>query len=139
MQRERRVTTSTPHIFTVDVEEYFQVHAFEGVIRRSEWPALPSRVAHNVEVLLELLAESDVTATFFILGWVADRHPHVVRRIAEAGHEIASHGWWHYRVTTLQPEEFREEVRSSKALLEDISGQIVSGYRAPSFSITPDS
>jgi polysaccharide deacetylase family protein (PEP-CTERM system associated) len=139
MQRERKMTTSTAHIFTVDVEEYFQVHAFEGVIRRSEWPALPSRVEQNVDVLLDLLAEHDVIATFFILGWVADRHPQVVRRIAEAGHEIASHGWWHYRVTTLQPDEFREDIRSSKALLEDISGQQVSGYRAPSFSITPDS
>lgn len=138
MQRERRVPTSTAHIFTVDVEEYFQVHAFEGVVRRNEWPSLPSRVAQNVDVLLNLLAEHDVIATFFVLGWVADRHPHVVRRIASAGHEIASHGWWHYRVTQLQPDEFREEVRSSKALLEDITGQPVSGYRAPSFSITPD-
>src|SRR5438270_5234207 len=85
---------STAHIFTVDVEEYFQVHAFEGVIRRSQWPTLPSRVAQNIEVLLDLLARYDVTATFFILGWVADRHPNVVRRIASAGHEIASHGWW---------------------------------------------
>jgi polysaccharide deacetylase family protein (PEP-CTERM system associated) len=139
MHHERRVTTSTAHIFTVDVEEYFQVHAFEGVIRRSQWPALPSRVEQNVDVLLDLLAENDVIATFFVLGWVAERHPHVVRRIAAAGHEIASHGWWHYRVTSLQPEEFREDIRSSKALLEDISGQHVTGYRAPSFSITPDS
>ena len=133
------MTTSTAHIFTVDVEEYFQVHAFEGVIRRSEWPAQPSRVARNVDVLLDLLAEWDVIGTFFVLGWVADRHPQVVRRIAAAGHEIASHGWWHYRVTSLQPDEFREDIRSSKALLEDISGQPISGYRAPSFSITPDS
>ncbi len=139
MQLERRVTTSTAHIFTVDVEEYFQVHAFEGVIRRSQWPALPSRIAHNVDVLLDLLAEHSVVATFFVLGWVADRHPNVVRRIAEAGHEIASHGWWHYRVTALQPEEFREDIRSSKAILEDISGHPVLGYRAPSFSITPGS
>ena len=139
MHRERRLNTSTAHIFTVDVEEYFQVHAFEGVVRRSEWPTLPSRVVHNVEVLLDLLAEHDVTATFFVLGWVADRHPQIVRLIAEAGHEIASHGWWHYRVTSLQPDEFRDDIRSSKALLEDICGQSVTGYRAPSFSITPDS
>lgn len=128
-----------PHIFTVDVEEYFQVHAFEGVIRRNEWPTLPSRVAHNVDMLLDLLAEHDVIATFFVLGWVADRHPHVVRRIADAGHEIASHGWWHHRVTSLEPDEFREDVRASKTLLEDISGRLVAGYRAPSFSITPES
>jgi len=139
MQREQMMTTSTAHIFTVDVEEYFQVHAFEGVIRRNEWPSLPSRVADNVDVLLDLLAEHDVIATFFVLGWVADRHPQVVRRIAAAGHEIASHGWWHRRVTELQPEEFREDIRTSKELLEDIAGQPISGYRAPSFSITPDS
>ena len=139
MQHEPRGVTSTAHIFTVDVEEYFQVHAFEGVIRRTDWPSLPSRVARNTDVLLELLAEHGVTATFFVLGWVADRYPQIVRRIAQEGHEIASHGWWHYRVTSLQPDEFREEIRSSKALLEDISGQIVTGFRAPSFSITPES
>ncbi|HEY2378003.1 MAG TPA: XrtA system polysaccharide deacetylase [Gemmatimonadaceae bacterium] len=130
---------STAHIFTVDVEEYFQVHAFEGVIRRTEWQDLPSRVARNVDSVLELLSEHGASATFFILGWVADRHPHVVRRIAEAGHEVASHGWWHYRVTSLEPEEFREDIRASKSLLEDICGRPVTGYRAPSFSITPDS
>src|SRR5256885_13278966 len=97
---------SRANIFTVDVEEYFQVHAFEGVVRRSEWPSLPSRVSQNVEVLLDLLAEHDAVATFFVLGWVADRHPHVVRRIADAGHEIASHGRWHYRVTALEPGSF---------------------------------
>lgn len=137
MQRAT-MTTSAAHIFTVDVEEYFQVHAFEGVVRRQEWAAMPSRVGENVDRLLDLLAEHDVLATFFVLGWVADRHPGVIRRIYEAGHEIGSHGWWHYRVSELQPEEFREEVRSSKALLEDITGQAVSGYRAPSFSIQPD-
>lgn len=130
---------STAHIFTVDVEEYFQVHAFEGVIRRNEWDDLPSRVAQNVDLILELLNEHNALGTFFVLGWVADRHPHVVRRIAEAGHEIASHGWWHYRVTSLEPDEFREDIRASKSLLEDISGRPVTGYRAPSFSITPES
>lgn len=130
---------STAHIFTVDVEEYFQVHAFEGVIRRNEWPDLPSRIAQNVDTVLELLSEHDAFATFFVLGWVADRHPHVVRRIADAGHEVASHGWWHYRVTSLEPDQFREDIRAAKSLLEDICGQPVAGYRAPSFSITPDS
>lgn len=130
---------STSHIFTVDVEEYFQVHAFEGVVRRTDWPDLPSRVAQNVDVVLETLSDRAATGTFFVLGWVADRHPHVVRRIADAGHEIASHGWWHYRVTSLQPDEFREDIRASKGILEDICGRPVTGYRAPSFSITPDS
>ena len=139
MQRESRPTApSTAHIFTVDVEEYFQVHAFEGVVRRDQWASLPSRVNQNVDLILEMLAEHDATGTFFILGWIADRHPGLVRRIAEAGHEIGSHGWWHYRVNSLQPHEFREEVRASKALLEDVSGQAVTGFRAPSFSITPD-
>jgi len=100
---------------------------------------LPGRVAQNVDLILELLDDHDALGTFFVLGWVADRHPHVVRRIAEAGHEIASHGWWHYRVTSLDAEEFREDIRASKTLLEDIAGQRVTGYRAPSFSITPDS
>jgi polysaccharide deacetylase family protein (PEP-CTERM system associated) len=130
---------STSHIFSVDVEEYFQVHAFEGVIRRKDWSDLPSRVAQNVDTVLEMLSERAALGTFFVLGWIADRHPHVVRRIAEAGHEVASHGWWHYRVTSLEPDEFREDIRASKNLLEDICGKPVTGYRAPSFSITPDS
>jgi polysaccharide deacetylase family protein (PEP-CTERM system associated) len=100
---------------------------------------MASRVAQNVDAVLELLNEHGASATFFVLGWVADRHPHVVRRIAEAGHEVASHGWWHYRVTSLEPDEFREDIRASKSLLEDICGRAVTGYRAPSFSITPDS
>jgi polysaccharide deacetylase family protein (PEP-CTERM system associated) len=128
---------TTEHIFSVDVEEYFQVHAFEGIVRRTEWPTLPSRIERNVDTLLELLARHDVSATFFVLGWIADQHPGIVRRIADSGHEIASHGWWHYRVTALDPAEFRTDVRTSKAILEDVSGQPVVGYRAPSFSIIP--
>jgi polysaccharide deacetylase family protein (PEP-CTERM system associated) len=130
---------TTEHIFSVDVEEYFQVHAFEGIVRRTEWPTLPSRIERNVDTLLALLARHDVSATFFVLGWIADQHPGIVRRIADSGHEIASHGWWHYRVTALDPAEFRTDVRTSKAILEDISGQPVVGYRAPSFSIIPGS
>lgn len=125
------------HLFTVDVEEHFQVSAFETRVPRGQWDSQPSRVARNVDILLDLLARFRATGTFFTLGWVADRHPGVVRRIAEAGHELASHGWWHRRVTTLTPGEFREDVRSSKAILEDVSGQVVNGYRAPSFSIVP--
>jgi polysaccharide deacetylase family protein (PEP-CTERM system associated) len=125
------------HFFTVDVEDYFQVNAFERSVSRSSWDSMPSRVGRNVDALLELLARHGSTGTFFTLGWVASRHPDVVRRIADAGHEIASHGWWHRRVTTLSPEEFREDVRSSKQLLEDIAGVAVTGFRAPSFSIVP--
>ncbi len=124
------------HHFTVDVEEYFQVSAFEPYIARSRWDDLPSRVAFGVRCILELLAEHDARGTFFILSWVAERQRALVREIAKHGHEIASHGTDHRRVTELTPEEFRESVRTSKRVLEDISHEPVVGYRAPSFSIT---
>jgi len=125
------------HVFSVDVEEYFQVGAFEGVIDRGAWESLPTRLAEPVFVLLDLLARSGAHGTFFTLGWIATRYPDVVRRIADAGHEIASHGWSHRRVTTLSPADFRDEVRRSKAVLEDLVGRPVLGYRAPNFSIGP--
>jgi len=125
------------HFFTVDVEEYFQVNAFDDYIARESWPTYPSRVAENVDRLLDILARHRVSATFFTLGWVAKRHPRVVRRIAQAGHEVASHGWWHRKVTTMTASEFREDVRLSKDVLEDITGSAVLGFRAPSFSIVP--
>lgn len=123
------------HHFTVDVEEYFQVSALEPVAPRARWEEFPSRVVRSTEAILELLAEHQATGTFFTLGWVARRHPGIVRAIAAAGHEVASHGWGHERVTTLSREEFRESVRSSKRELENVVGQPVLGYRAPSFSI----
>lgn len=125
------------HHFTVDVEEYFQVSAFDSAVSRSSWSDRESRVVASVHRLLELLAERDATGTFFVLGWVAERHPGMVREIAEAGHEIASHGWGHRRVIHLTPQEFRESVRRSKQVLESIAGEAVAGYRAPSFSIVP--
>lgn len=127
------------HFFTVDVEEYFQVSAFDDIVSRDAWPTMPSRVSESVDVVLDLLAGRGVQGTFFTLGWVAKRHANVVRRIAEAGHEIASHGWWHQKVTTLNASKFREDVRHTKDVLEDITGQRVLGYRAPSFSIVPGS
>lgn len=127
----------TEHLFTVDVEDYFQVYAFEKYVDRSAWDSFESRVDRNTGVILDLLARHGATGTFFILGWVADKHPHVVRRIADAGHEIASHGWWHRKITSLTPREFREDARASRAILEQVSGYPVHGYRAPSFSITP--
>ncbi len=133
----RAASRTTPHLFTVDVEEYFQVNAFEPFVSRESWDELPSRVEASVHRLLELLDDHDAKATFFTLGWIADRHPEIPRAIAAAGHEIASHGWWHRRVVTLTREQFRDEVRSSKALLEDVTGGPVLGYRAPSFSILP--
>jgi polysaccharide deacetylase family protein (PEP-CTERM system associated) len=128
---------ATEHVFTVDVEDYFQVYAFEGVVDRSAWDGYPSRVARNTDVILDLLARHNSHGTFFTLGWVADKHPEIVRRIADAGHEIASHGWWHRKVTSLTPDQFREDAYSSRAILEQVSGHPVVGYRAPSFSITP--
>lgn len=131
------VHCATEHIFTVDVEEYFQVGAFERIVSREDWDSHPSRLEHSIGILLELLARHQASATFFTLGWIADRHPFLMRRIVDAGHEIASHGYWHRRVNTLTPEEFREDVRASKATLEELSGAPVWGFRAPNFSITP--
>lgn len=120
---------------SVDIEDWFQVGAFEGVIARRSWETLPSRVERNSDVVLELFAEADVKATFFTLGWVADRHPALLRRFADAGHEIASHGWDHKRVFTFRPEDFRADIRRARSAIEDASGRRVQGYRAPSFSI----
>ena len=105
------------HFFTVDVEEYFQVKALESVVSRDEWLYRPSRIARSIGELLEALDDHGVHGTFFLLGWVARHHPEVARTIADAGHEIASHGFWHERVTTLTPAQFREDVRSAKRLL----------------------
>ena len=123
------------HHFTVDVEEYFQVAAFATRVQRSEWGHLQSRVAGQVAQLLELLARHRTRATFFVLGWVAKRQPELIRAIAAAGHEIASHGWDHARVTAQTPLVFRESIRRTKKLLEDLTGEEVWGFRAPSFSI----
>ena len=125
------------HHFTVDVEEYFQVSALAPHVRRADWDRLVSRVEDSVARLLDLLARYEARATFFVLGWVGERHPEMVKRIARAGHEIASHGWDHARVTELGPPEFRDSVRRTKGLLEDLTGCLVLGYRAPSFSIVP--
>lgn len=123
------------HHFTVDVEEYFQVSALEPFVPRASWEERPSRLAVGMGLLLDMLAERGALGTFFTLGWVAKHHPGIVRQIAAAGHEVASHGWGHERVTTLTPEQFRASVRHSKAALEDLVGATVLGYRAPSFSI----
>jgi len=125
----------TTHYLTIDVEEHFQVSAFEEFVSRSDWDRLESRVDGNVHRLLELLAEHQARATFFVLGWLAERHPGLVRDIAGAGHEIASHGWDHRRVTGQEPAHFRVSVSRSKRLLEDLTGAPVLGFRAPSFSI----
>jgi polysaccharide deacetylase family protein (PEP-CTERM system associated) len=125
-------------IFTVDVEDWFQVSAFDRHVARDQWDALPSRVERNTDRLLQLCADTGARGTFFTLGWVAERFPALVRRIAEQGHEVASHGYWHQRIPTISESAFREDVRRAKAVLEDASGQRVTGYRAPSFSLTDD-
>jgi polysaccharide deacetylase family protein (PEP-CTERM system associated) len=127
----------TSHFFTVDVEEYFQVRALESVVSRGEWLSRPSRVADSVDALIAVLERRQTRGTFFVLGWLAQHRPEVVLAIARAGHEIASHGFWHERVTTLNRAAFREDVRSSKLALEDLLGTPVVGYRAPNFSIIP--
>uniref|UniRef100_I2Q338 Polysaccharide deactylase family protein, PEP-CTERM locus subfamily n=1 Tax=Desulfovibrio sp. U5L TaxID=596152 RepID=I2Q338_9BACT len=123
---------------TVDVEDYFHVSAFEGVIRPGQWGGFDCRVAANTRRILALFDEYDLTATFFVLGWVARRHPDLVRDIAAAGHEIACHGFGHKRIRFQTQKAFRRDVAASKALLEDIAGRPVLGYRAPSYSITPE-
>ena len=120
---------------SVDVEDWFQVGAFEGVIDRGSWNDLPCRVESNVANVLDLFGEAGVKATFFTLGWVAERHPKLIRRIAGEGHEIASHGWDHRRVFTLSESEFRADLQRARSALEDAAGCQVVGYRAPSFSI----
>ena len=126
------------HCLSFDVEEHFQVSAFESPMRRRHWVQFESRVERNTNKLLDLLADRRVHATFFVLGRVAERHPGLVRRIVEEAHEVASHGYAHELVTAQTPAAFREDVRKAKKILEDLIGQLVQGYRAPSFSITRD-
>ena len=124
------------HYLSVDVEEYFHVSAFERFVPRESWETMPSRVERSVATLLEIFENHGAHATFFTLGWLAHRQPHIVRAIAAAGHEIASHGWDHLRVNAQTRAAFQKSVRESRSVLEDISGQQVRGFRAPSFSIT---
>jgi len=124
-----------PFALSVDVEDYFQVQAFAGRVSLEDWPRFPSRVERNVERLLDLFDETSAKGTFFILGWIARRHPALVRRIAERGHEVASHGDTHRMITELTPSEFRKEAFDSRLILEDLAGAHVIGFRAPSYSI----
>lgn len=124
---------------SVDVEDYFQVSAFEHVVSRDCWGQQESRVVANTERLLELFDDAGVRSTFFVLGWVADRAPQLVRRIAAGGHEIASHGYHHQILYNLTPKQFREDVREAKITLEQAAGCPVVGYRAPSYSVTTSS
>ena len=127
--------TAIRNALTIDVEDYFQVSAFAPYIARSDWEHRECRVEANVERILEMLARHDVKATFFTLGWIAERYPQIVRAIVSNGHELASHGHGHQRVTDLSEAEFRADIERAKGTLEDLSGAPVLGYRAPSFSI----
>ena len=120
---------------SVDIEDWFQVGAFEHTIRREDWPTLECRVEANTDAVLALFDEAGAHGTFFTLGWVAERYPALIRRIADAGHEVASHGYDHARVFGMTADAFRADLAKSRAILEDLSGQRVTGYRAPSFSI----
>ena len=134
--RAKEGTKTLRNAMSVDVEDYFQVSAFAPYIARADWESLPCRVERNVDLILRLLDESGAKATFFTLGWIAERHPTMVRRIADHGHEVASHGYGHERASDLSPERFREDITRAKKLLEDLCGTEVRGYRAPSFSIS---
>ena len=134
-----QVKASSPvNAMSIDVEEHFQVSAFESAISRDDWDQIPSRIEQNVNRLLRLLHETNSKATFFTLGWIAERHQALIRKIVDSGHELASHGFDHKRVSGMSPEQFLADVGKTKTILEDVSGSEVRGYRAPSFSINED-
>ncbi|HLX30090.1 MAG TPA: XrtA system polysaccharide deacetylase [Casimicrobiaceae bacterium] len=122
---------------TIDVEDYFQVSAFASQVSRDNWDGIECRVEGNIERILALLADAGASATFFTLGWIAERYPELLRRIANCGHELASHGFDHQRASEQSPDAFSADIRLAKAIIEDVTGRAVNGYRAPSFSIGP--
>lgn len=124
---------------SVDLEDYFHVEAFADLILRSQWHSFPRRVRENTERVLALFERHQCRATFFVLGWVAEREPSLIRQVADAGHEVACHSYFHYRVNTLTPEQFREDLRRAKSVIEDAAGVKVLGFRAPTFSIVKES
>lgn len=130
--------TNPVHCLSFDIEEHFQVAAFASPMRRRQWEQFESRVENNTNKILEMLSANNVRATFFVLGWVAERHPGLVRAIAAQGHEIASHGYGHELITAQTPFLFREDIRKAKGILEEIAGVPVYGYRAPTFTITSE-
>lgn len=137
LNSESGINARSPlHAMSIDVEDYFQVAALSNVISPTQWDSLPSRVVQNTERLLSLFEAHDIKATFFVLGWVAERFPALIRKLSDHGHEIASHGYSHQLIYTQTPDVFREETIRSKRILEDITGNPVQGYRAASYSIT---
>ena len=135
LEHQRFASDKPRNAMTVDVEEHFQVAAFERQVRRNDWGRYPSRVASNTARVLDLFSEHRVHATFFVLGWVAERCPDLIHRMVRDGHELASHGYDHTRATELDRDAFREDVVRTKGILEDAAGVAVRGYRAPSYSI----
>jgi polysaccharide deacetylase family protein (PEP-CTERM system associated) len=133
------MTSPIINVMTVDVEDYFHVSAFDGVVSRASWDGFDSRVSRNTNDLLEIFDRAGVRGTFFVLGWVAARFPALVRRIADRGHEVASHGFHHQLLYMLTPAQFREDVRSARRAIEDATGQPVMGFRAPSYSVIQSS
>src|ERR1700741_191644 len=127
------------HVLSVDVEDYFQVEAFAGLVTRDSGDQYPSRVVANTERLLDLFDQNSTKATFFLVGWVAERFPELVREVHRRGHELACHSFWHRTVYSLTPEEFRRDTRAAVQAIEQAAGVRVLGYRAPTWSITADS
>ena len=139
MYRSFTVPNAIVNALTIDVEDYYHVTGFESVIQRAHWDSYESRVERNTHRLLDLLDAHHTRATFFVLGWVAERHPQLVRTIHVRGHEVASHGYAHQRIYTQSPDQFRQETQRSLGLLEDVIGEHIHGYRAASYSITRES
>jgi polysaccharide deacetylase family protein (PEP-CTERM system associated) len=123
------------NVLSIDLEDYFQVETFRSRVSSDQWSTFPSRIEHSTGILLGLLSEFDVRATFFVLGWIADRHPRLVQEIDRAGHEVASHGYGHQAIYRQDVQTFREDVTRAKHVLEDLIGKPVLGYRAPTFSV----
>lgn len=141
LERASAVSASSGDVvsaFTVDVEEYFHVEAFRGLIDAADWPSFVQRVEPPTRRLLALLDDFDTRATFFVLGWVAERRPGLVRDIVSAGHEVAIHGYDHRPLTAMSPDAFREDIRRAKAIVEDVAGDVVLGYRAPTYSVVKE-
>jgi polysaccharide deacetylase family protein (PEP-CTERM system associated) len=135
--RQNQPGVSIRNAMSVDVEDYFHTEAMSSAAPRSGWDKMPCRVERNTELLFDLFATHGTRATFFFLGWVAERHPGLVRKAKDLGHEIGCHSYWHRPIYTLSPAEFREDTHRAKAVIEDAAGTRISGYRAPSFSLTP--
>lgn len=138
-QTPSAISHQPTNYLTIDVEDYFQVAAFEDIVSLDSWDNHESRVKNNTMRILDLFARHKVKATFFILGWIAERHPDLVREIHHQGHEIGCHSYWHRRIYELTPDEFREDTKRAKSVLEDMTGQQILGFRAPSYTITKKS